>query len=96
MNKENNKECKEKTKRKLHVSYGTQIIIVVIYAGIAKSVIIVVILPLTTHNWQKWKSAFLTYHCHEIYREEVVDLKIIQLYLKIRILCYMLSLGQFC
>ena len=31
---------------------------------------------LTGHNWQKWKSAFLTCHCHEIYREEAVGLKI--------------------
>ena len=29
---------------------------------------------LTTHNWQKWKSTFLTCHCHEIYREEAVGL----------------------
>ena len=30
---------------------------------------------LTLHNWQKWKNTFLTWHCHEIYREEAVDLK---------------------
>ena len=30
---------------------------------------------LTAHNWQKWKSRFLTCHCHEIYREEAVGLK---------------------
>ena len=29
----------------------------------------------TAHNWQKWKSTFHTYHCHEIYREEAVGLK---------------------
>ena len=27
---------------------------------------------LTAHNWQKWKSIFLTCHCHEIYKEEAV------------------------
>ena len=27
------------------------------------------------HNWQKWKSAFLTCPCHEIYRVEAVGLK---------------------
>ena len=29
----------------------------------------------TAHNRQKWKRTFLTCHCHEIYREEAVDLK---------------------
>ena len=37
---------------------------------------------LTAHNWQKWKSTFLTCHCHEIYREEAVGQKKFQLYLK--------------
>ena len=38
---------------------------------------------LTAHNWQKWKkSAFLTCHCHEIYREDVVGLKSPHKYLK--------------
>ena len=37
---------------------------------------VVRVLPqLTAHNWQKWKSRFLTCHCHEIYREEMVGLK---------------------
>ena len=27
---------------------------------------------LTAHNWQKWKSTFLTCPCHKIYREEAV------------------------
>ena len=30
---------------------------------------------LTAHNWQKWKSTFPTYPCHDIYREEAVDVK---------------------
>ena len=30
---------------------------------------------LTAHNWQKWKSTFLTCPCHKIYREEAVGLK---------------------
>ena len=34
---------------------------------------------ITAHNWQKWKSRFLTCHCHEIYREEAVGLKSFQL-----------------
>ena len=30
---------------------------------------------LTAHNWQKWKSTFLTCPCHKIYRVEAVGLK---------------------
>ena len=30
---------------------------------------------LMAYNWQKWKSTFLTCHCHEIYREEAFGLK---------------------
>ena len=30
---------------------------------------------LMAHNWQKWKSRFLTCPCLESYREEVVGLK---------------------
>ena len=30
--------------------------------------------PLTAHNWQKWKSTFLTCPCHEICRVEAVGL----------------------
>ena len=37
---------------------------------------------LTAHNWQKWKSTFLTFHRHEIYTEEAVGLKKFQLYFK--------------
>ena len=29
---------------------------------------------LMAHNWRKWKSRFLTCHCHEIYRAEAVGL----------------------
>ena len=32
-------------------------------------------LLLTTHNWQKWQSTFLTCACYEIYREEGIGLK---------------------
>ena len=39
------------------------------------------------HNWQKSKSAFLTCHCHEIYREETVGLKSFNYTLKIMIFC---------
>ena len=37
---------------------------------------------LMAHNWQKWKRVFLTCPCHEIYRDEAVGLKKMQLYLK--------------
>ena len=30
---------------------------------------------LMAHNWQKWKSRFLSCPCHKIYREEAVGLK---------------------
>ena len=30
---------------------------------------------LTAHNWQKWKSTFLTWPCHKIYREEEAGLE---------------------
>ena len=30
---------------------------------------------LMAHNWQKWKSRFLTFPCHKIYGEEAVGLK---------------------
>ena len=30
---------------------------------------------LMAHNWQKWKSTFLTCPCHKIYRVEAVGLK---------------------
>ena len=30
---------------------------------------------LTAHNWQNWKSVFLSCHCHEIYMVEAVSQK---------------------
>ena len=30
---------------------------------------------LKAHNWQKWKSTFPTYPCHESYEEETVGVK---------------------
>ena len=50
---------------------------------------------LTAHNWQKWKSTFLTCHCHEIYSEEAVGLKSSNYTLKIIIFVNMWNLGQF-
>ena len=35
---------------------------------------------LAAHNWQKWKSTFLTCHCHKIFRVEAVGLKKVKLY----------------
>ena len=37
---------------------------------------------LTAHNWQNWKRVFLTCPCHEIYKDEAVRLKKLQIYLK--------------
>ena len=37
---------------------------------------------LMAHNWQKWKSTFLTCPCHKIYRVEAVGPKKFQLYFK--------------
>ena len=51
---------------------------------------------LTVHNWQKWKSIFLTCPCHKIYREEAVGLKSSNYALKITIFVNMWNLGQFC
>ena len=50
---------------------------------------------LTAHNWQKWKSIFLTCPCHEIYRVEAVGLKNSNYTLKIKIFVNMWNLGQF-
>ena len=47
------------------------------------------------HNWQKWKSTFLTSSCHKIYREEAVGLKISNYTEKIMISVNMWNLGQF-
>ena len=49
---------------------------------------------LTANNWQKWKSTFLTCHCHEIYRE-AVGLKNSKYTLKIMIFVNMWNLEQF-
>ena len=49
----------------------------------------------TAHNWQKWKSRFLTCPCHKIYREEAVGLKSYNYTLKITIFVNMWNLGQF-
>ena len=37
---------------------------------------------LTAHNWQNWKRVFLTFPCHEIYKDEAVGQKKLQIYLK--------------
>ena len=50
---------------------------------------------LTAHNWQKWKSTFLTCHYHEIYREEAVGLKSSNYTLKITILWICAIWGKF-
>ena len=50
-------------------------------------------LLLTAHNWQKWKSTFLTCHCHEIYREEAVGLKSSNYTWKIMIFCENVKCG---
>ena len=42
-------------------------------------------LILTAHNWQKWKSRFLTRHCHNIHRVGSVGLSISNYTLKITI-----------
>ena len=47
---------------------------------------------LTAHNWQKWKRVFLTWPCHEIYRDEAVGLKS-DIYLKIYDLCEYVEFG---
>ena len=49
---------------------------------------------LMTHNWQKWKSRFLTGRCHKIHREETVILESCNT-LKIMIFVNMWNLGQF-
>ena len=47
---------------------------------------------LTAHNWQKWKSTFLTCPCHKIGRVEALGLKYT---FKITIFVKMWNLGQF-
>ena len=40
---------------------------------------------LMAHNWQKWKSVFLTCSCHKTYRDEAVGLKSCKYTWKIKI-----------
>ena len=51
--------------------------------------------PLTAHNWQKWKSIFLTCHCHKIYGVEAVGLKKSNYTFKNTMFVIMWNLGQF-
>ena len=53
------------------------------------------VLPLTAHNWQKWKRGFLTCPCHKIYRDEAVGLKSCKYTWKITIFMKMWNLGQY-
>ena len=50
-------------------------------------------LQLTGGNWQKWKRAFLTCPCHEIYRDEAVGLKSCKKYLKNYNICENVKFG---
>ena len=53
---------------------------------------------LTAHNWQKWKKkkrVFLTWPCHEIYRDDAVGLKSCKYTWKIAIFVKMWNLGQY-
>ena len=52
-------------------------------------------IPLTAHNWQKWKRVFLTCPRHEIYRDEAVGLKSRKYTWKIKIYVNMWNLEQF-
>ena len=45
------------------------------------------ILQLTAHNWQRWKSKFLTCPYRKIYRVEAVGLKMFNILLKLQFLC---------
>ena len=50
---------------------------------------------LTAHNWQKWKSTFITCQCHEIYMEEAVGLKSSNYTWKLWFLCVCEIWGNF-
>ena len=52
-------------------------------------------LILNAHNWQEWRSIFLTYPCHEINGEEAVDLKSSHYTLNITIFVNILNMWQF-
>ena len=54
---------------------------------------ILTLCSLTAHNWQKWKSTFLTCPCHEIYRVETVGQKKSNYTLKITIICEYVKFG---
>ena len=54
-----------------------------------------VIRCLTAHNWQKWKTVFLTCPCHKIYRDEAVGLTSCKYTWKITIFVKMWNLGQY-
>ena len=55
----------------------------------------IILLNLNPHNWQKWKRAFLTCPCREIYRDKEVGLKSCKYSLKNTIYVNMWNLGQF-
>ena len=50
---------------------------------------------LTAHNWQKWKSRFLTCPCYKMYKIEAVGLKSSNYTLKNTIFVNMWNLGLF-
>ena len=50
---------------------------------------------LMAHNWQRWKSRFLTCPCYKIYTVEAVGLKRSKYTLKITIFVIRWNLGQF-
>ena len=52
-------------------------------------------LLLAAHNWQKWRSRFLTCPCHTIYRVEAVDLKCSNYLSKLRFLSICENWGNF-
>ena len=59
------------------------------------SVVLLTKIYLKAHNWQKWKSVFLTCPCHNIYRDEAVGLKSCKYTWKITIFVKMWNLGQY-
>ena len=53
-------------------------------------------IKLTAHNWQNWKSRFLTCPCHNIYKEkEAIGLKSSNYTLEIMIFVNIWNFGQF-
>ena len=51
--------------------------------------------PLTAHNWQKWKKYILTFPCHKIYRVDTDGLSISNYTLNITIFVNIWNLGTF-